>query len=87
MTHHRPAISLESRPGVGWRPTLGGRGVGPWLDERSAYFVVQWLTMSRDGVEEVLARLRVDASFEEAIGLPPPRAARPVGPPCPVEVP
>lgn len=80
MSRHLPLISLEYRPDAGWRPTLGGLGFGPWLDERSAYFLVQWLTLSREGVQETLARLRVETTFEEAIGLASAQA------PCPSPV-
>jgi hypothetical protein len=76
-------ITREHRPGVGFRPALGGLGIGPWLDQNSADFLVEWLTLARPGIEVVMQTLRVGATFEEAIGLrrPEPKAlASPVRP-------
>jgi hypothetical protein len=65
-------ISLASGPEHFFRPAINGNGVGPWMDLESARFLVQWLVLSRSNVEDVMLKLKIEITFEEAIGLPKP---------------
>ena len=69
----RILLKTEHEPGSGFRPAIGGEGIGPWLDEPSARFLVEWLTLLSSGVRTAALALGVTWTLQAALHLAPER--------------
>jgi hypothetical protein len=70
MREPRFGLRVIHDPAFGWRVALNGRGIGPWMmEENSAIFAMKFLAASHQQIGEVLLELRVELTFEQAIGI------------------